>query len=145
MRLPLPRSRVPSALPTKPANALVALAEVLGSGNVAIPATQTSITLGERAWKPAKVSSLVIEIEQFRVLAGRQGERWFLLFVIYKTSTYAQEQPRQPLLQLLLPRPRVPSALLTMPAKSLVALAEVLGSGIVAIPTQTSITLGERA
>ena len=53
-----------------PANAVVAFAEVLGSGNVAIPATQTSITLGERAWKPAKVSSLVIEIEQFRVLAG---------------------------------------------------------------------------
>ena len=63
MQLLLPRPRVPSALLTMPAKSLVALAEVLGSGNVAISETQTSITLGERAWKPAKVSLQIIEIE----------------------------------------------------------------------------------
>ena len=63
LQLLQPPSRVPSALPTMPANALVALAEVLGSGNVGISATQTSITLGERAWKSAKASSWLVEKE----------------------------------------------------------------------------------
>ena len=58
----------------------------------------------------------------------------------------AQQQPRQPLLQPLLSRPRVPSAPPTKPANALVALSELLGTGNVAISaTQTSITLGERA
>ena len=38
-KLLLPQSRVPSAPPTKPASSLVVLAEVVGSGNVEIPAT----------------------------------------------------------------------------------------------------------
>ena len=54
-RLPLvqpalpPRTRVPSAPPPRPANALVALAEGLGSRSAEVLATLNSITHGPRA------------------------------------------------------------------------------------------------
>ena len=94
------------------------------------------------------MSSQLVEIEYLRVIGV--GRAFLSVICICKTSTCAQEQPRQPLFQLLLPQShvlsaRVPSAPPTMPADSLVALAEVLGSGIVGILPKTSITLGQRA
>ena len=56
--------RVPSVLPTKKANSLVALREVLGSTSVGMMETKTSSTRGDRVSGPAqvKVSSRGIEL-----------------------------------------------------------------------------------
>merc|ERR1711900_110118 len=60
-RRPSPRRQspyAPSAAPIGPANAVVASVSVLGLGTVAMTATQSLITRGPRASRPAKQQSL---------------------------------------------------------------------------------------
>merc|ERR1739845_153805 len=139
LQLLLPRSRVPSVLPTTPANSVVALAEVLGSNTVVIPATQTLVTRGTRALRPAKLQLLLprsrvpsaarttpansvvalAEVLGFRTVEKRATQ----ILITRGTRALRPAKPRQPLFQLLLPRSRVPSVLRTTPANSVVALA----------------------